>query len=122
MPAPIEPSPAPMPSATALRPSSVSPLACAMRVVMDVLLSVAVSGRCFTDVDGSQRREDEGLQGGHQPDLEEEEGERERKRRDPQQREPQQDRQPAAHEQQQEMAGQDVREQSDRQGDDPNEL
>src|SRR3954464_814774 len=110
MPAPIEPRPAPMPSAIALRPSSVSPLACAITVDMDVLLSVTVSGRCFADVDGSQGREDEGLERGHQAHLEEEEDDRYREREEPERSQPEQNGQPAAHEEQQQMAGQDVRE------------
>src|SRR3954451_21224403 len=112
MPAPIEPRPAPMPSAIALRPSSVSPLACAMTVDMDVLLSVTVSGRCFADVDGSQGREDERLEGGHQAHLEDEEDDRHRERQEPERGDSQEDGQTAAHEEQQQVAGEDVREQS----------
>src|SRR5919109_1345574 len=81
MPAPIEPRPAPMPSAIALRPSSVTPpAACAMKVDIDVLLSVTVSGGCFAKGNGSEGREDEGLQGRDQAHLEDEEDDRERHR------------------------------------------
>src|ERR671932_231511 len=92
IPARMEPSPAPMPSAIAFRPSSVTPpAACAMKVDMDLLLSVTVGGGCLAEVDGRERREDERLQGCDQADLEEEEDERERQRQEAERREAEQD-------------------------------
>src|SRR5919202_5106925 len=74
MPAPIEPSPAPMPRAIDLRPESVTPpAACASTLTIGALLSVTVRGCRLAEVDGRERREDEGLEGGHQADLETEE-------------------------------------------------
>src|SRR5919202_6935992 len=93
IPAPIDPRPAPIPSAIALSPSSVTPLllAAAMRVDMEVLLSVTVGGGCLAEVDGRERREDERLQRRDQAHLEEEEDERERQRQEAERREAEQD-------------------------------
>src|SRR4051794_18796802 len=109
IPAPIEPRPAPMPSAIAFSPSSVTPLAAAARTVdIEELLSVTVGGGCLAEVDGGERREDEGLKGRHQADLEEEEGERERQGEPAEGGQPEQHGETPAHEQQQQVTGKDV--------------
>src|SRR5215210_2207629 len=84
--------------------------------------SLVASGACLAEVNGCERREDEGLQRGDQADLEHEEGDGDRKRDPAERREPEQHREPAAHEQDEQVAGEDVREQSDRERDDPHEL
>src|SRR4051795_11088673 len=77
MPGPIVPRPAPTPSATDLIAVAWSwlPPAWARRFVMVDMGSplVAFGGRCATEVDGCERREDERLQGRDQNDLEQEE-------------------------------------------------
>src|SRR4051812_1145084 len=100
MPAPIDPSPAPMPRAIDLRPESVTPdAACASTLIITALLSVTVRGCRLAEVDGRESREDEGLEGGDQADLEQEEDDCDRKREHPERREAQQHPEPAAHEQ-----------------------
>src|SRR5918992_4552797 len=115
MPAPIEPRPAPMPRAIDLRPSSVTwAMGSAMSAISDieVLLSVPVGGGCLADVDGREGGEDEGLERRHQAYLEQEEDDRERQRQQAEGREAQQHGQSARHEREQQVAGQDVGEQS----------
>src|SRR2546421_9182990 len=73
MPAPIDPRPAPMPRAMAFRPLSLTPVVAASTceiTCMEALLSVTVRGGCFAEVDGRERREDEGLERRYQADLE----------------------------------------------------
>src|SRR5919108_877474 len=119
MPGPTVPRPAPTPKAIALSPSS-DTWAIGSRMSSIVVppspLSVT-SGACLAEVDGCERGEDEGLQRGNQPDLEDEEGDRDRQRDPPERCDAQQYCEPAAHEQDQQVAGQDVCEQPDRQGD-----
>src|SRR5919106_5484897 len=93
MPAPIEPSPAPTPRAIAL-PASVTPVSVTpwaawaigiKRSIGVLLLSYSFDiqtvcilmalRRCAADVDRGEGREDKGLQGGDQSQLEDEEGE-----------------------------------------------
>src|SRR3954451_11666211 len=114
-PAPIEPSPAPTPSAIALPasviPVSVMPLDWAMRSTISYSFvscaSVTRGGRA-SEVDSGEDGEDECLQGGDQDHLEDVERERHREGQGAQGREPEQHRQPAGHEQDQQVAGEDV--------------
>src|SRR3954465_10853051 len=116
IPAPIEPRPAPTPSAIALpasvMPVSVMPAASVVKDPRSTGSSLVFLGGRAADVDGCQGREDEGLQGGHQPDLEQEERDRHQQREDAERSKPQQDDQAAGHEQDQQVAGEDVREES----------
>src|SRR4051812_48754828 len=124
MPGPIVPRPAPTPRAIAFRPS-VGSAACAN--VVRTARSIdppwgfpsMPSGGCLAEVDGRERGEDEGLQRRDQADFEDEESDRNRERDHAERGDPEQNRQPAAHEQDQQVAGEDVREQSHGQGDDP---
>src|SRR5215207_9140772 len=126
-PGPMVPRPAPTPSAMALpalRPIASFSATVAARVVMTVR-STAVScdslvrlGDRAAEVDRSQGGEDEGLEGRDQPDLEEEEGDRHRagdRAEDDGAEDGQveQDDETAAHEEDEQVAGEDVREQSD---------
>src|SRR5436305_1110070 len=72
-----------------------------------------VSGDGATDVNGSQGREDERLQRGHKPKLEQVDRDRERHREPPEERQPEDDRQRTGHEQDDHVAGEDVGPQPD---------
>src|SRR5688572_32402922 len=127
MPAPIEPRPAPMPRAIDFSPSSVTPEAAWASGItrsMDapfLVSSMGLGGRA-ADVDRGKCGEDERLEGGDQDDLEDEEEEDERECRDSQRREAQQNGEPAAHEQDQQVAGEDVGEKSHGERDEPHEM
>src|SRR3954453_14405700 len=132
MPGPIVPRPAPMPSAMALpalRPYSCGSAAWAIRVMIEssTACSLVLFGDGAAEVDRGEGGEDEGLQGGDEADLEQEEGHghdagdgAEDDRAD--HRQVQQDDEPAAHEQDQQVAGEDVREQSDAEADQAHEV
>src|SRR3954464_10203678 len=133
MPGPMVPRPAPMPRAIALpalRPYSWGSAAWAICVMTDRSTAIAplvLGGHGAAEVDRGQGGEDEGLQRGDQADLEEEEGdghdagdESEDDRAHDGQVE--QHDQPAAHEQDEQVAGQDVGEESDAQADEADEV
>src|SRR5215203_4141623 len=105
-PAPIEPSPAPTPSAIAfpasVMPVSVIPLAWAMRSTMNELLRF-LTHRCLVTRGGRASQVDSG---------EDREDECQRERERPQRSQPEEHREAAGHEQDQQVAGEDVREQT----------
>src|SRR3954453_24142389 len=97
IPAPIDPRPAPTPRAIPL-PASVMGArssdweACARGLNRSITCApflLVLLGDRAAEVDGCQGREDERLEGGDQADLEDEEDEGERERRDPERRDPQ---------------------------------
>src|SRR5918998_112672 len=115
MPGPIVPRPAPTPRAIDLRPSAVVFLAAAISVTapMSTMSSMVVPplvtlGRSRTEVDGCEGCKDEGLKACDQADLEDEEDDRDGQREDAEGGQAQQHHQAAAHEQDQQVAGQDV--------------
>src|SRR5512133_2105768 len=133
MPGPMVPRPAPMPRAIALpalRPYSWGSAAWAICVMTDRSTAIAplvLGGHGAAEVDRGQGGEDEGLQRGDQADLEEEEGDghnagyqAEHDRAEDGQVE--QHDQPAAHEQDEQMAGEDVGKESDAQADQADEV
>src|SRR3954465_3748658 len=126
MPGPMVPRPAPMPSAMALpalRPYSCGSAARAVCVMTDRSTAIAplvLLGDGAAEVDRGQGGEDEGLQGGDQADLEQEEGDGQHAGDKPEDDgqadgDVEQDDEPAAHEQDQQVAGEDVGEESDAQ-------
>src|SRR3954453_11535509 len=124
MPGPMVPRPAPMPSAMDFSPSS---LAWAMGPMRERTLTVrqcslVTFGDRLAEVDAGKGGEDEGLQGRDQQDLEEEEDHGHDPGDHAQRGDAEEDDQPAAHEQDEQVAGQDVGEEPDGQGDDPDEL
>src|SRR5512133_1666063 len=133
MPGPMVPGPAPMPSAMALpalRPYSCGSAAWAICVMRDRSTAIAplvLGGHGAAEIDRGQCGEDEGLQGGHQADLEQEEGDGHRAGDEPEDDraedgEVEQHDEPAAHEQDQQVAGEDVGEESDAQADEADEV
>src|SRR3954447_3749127 len=133
MPGPMVPRPAPMPRAIALpalRPYSAGSAAWAICVMTDRSTAIAplvLGGHGAAEVDRGQGGEDEGLQRGHQAHLEEEEGDG----HDPgdeaeddgaEDGQVEQHDQPAAHEEDEQVAGQDVGEESDAQADEADEV
>src|SRR3954451_13165105 len=132
MPGPIVPRPAPMPSAMALpalRPYSCGSAAWAIwvRIEMSTACSLVLFGDGAAEVDRGEGGEDEGLQGGDEPDLEEEEGHRHHAGHQAEDHgQPdghvEQDDEAAAHEQDEEVAGEDVGEESDAQADEADEV
>src|SRR6185295_10187377 len=126
MPAPIEPRPAPTPRAIALPaasiPSSEIAAATGDRSIEVALLFLVARGGRSAEVDGRQGREDKRLQGGDQADLQDEEEEGEREGQRPERGDPEQHRQPAAHEEQQQVAGEDVGEEPHRERDQAGEV
>src|SRR5215218_854787 len=86
------------------------------------LSSLVVIGGSSAEIDGSQGREDECLQRRHKPDLEEEERDRHAEREDAERRQAEQHDEATGHEQDQQVAGEDVGEQSYGQRDDPDEV
>src|SRR4051812_48796067 len=119
MPGPMVPSPAPTPSEIDLIALAVS--ASAKSVMTEAMGSslVTLGGRRSAEIDGCKRCEDECLQGRDQDDLEEEEGDRDGQREDAQRREAEQHDHAARHEEDQQVAGEQVGEESHRQRDDP---
>src|SRR3954467_8118699 len=127
MPGPIVPRPAPTPSAIDLIALAVSwlPPAWARRLVMVDMGSplVAFGGRRAAEIDGCKRGEDERLQGRDQHDLEEVERHRDDGgRHDAERGQAEQRHEAAGHEQDQQVAGEQVGEEPHRQRDDPDEV
>src|SRR2546421_22042 len=112
MPGPIVPRPAPTPSAIdliALAVSWLPPAWATTSVMTDIGSSlVAFGGRRAAEVDGCKRGEDEGLQGRDQADLEQEERDGDRQREHTERREAEQHDHAAGHEQDQQVACQQV--------------
>src|SRR3954451_21456136 len=112
MPGPIVPRPAPMPRASDL----VLPLCAMTSIAVAVRLTVSSLVSCLGDgaaeVDGSESGEDECLQAGDQHDLEDEEDDGDRDRDHAESCDAEQHYHAAAHEQDQEVAGKQVGEQS----------
>src|SRR3954469_25823608 len=127
-PGPTVPRPAPTPSAIARKPLAVAsalPPPCAtrkLRVSRSMMLLLVVVGDGAAEIDRGESAEDEGLQGRHQADLEEEEGQGHHERQRAERRQAEQDDEAAGHEEDEQVAGEDVREQSDAQRDDPDEV
>src|SRR3954447_8011648 len=132
MPGPIVPRPAPMPSAMALpalRPYSCGSAAWAIRVMIEssTACSLVLFGDGAAEVDRGEGGEDEGLQGGDEADLEQEEGHGHDAGDDAEDHgeadgDVQQHDEAAAHEQDEQVAGQDVGEESDAQADEADEV
>src|SRR5919112_6064370 len=132
MPGPIVPRPAPMPSAMALpalRPYSCGSAAWAMWVISErsTAVSLVLFGDGAAEVDRGEGGEDEGLQRRDEADLEEEEGDghdaRHQAEDDGQSdRHVQEDDKAAAHEQDEQVAGQDVGEETDAEADEAHEV
>src|ERR671910_4977 len=114
-PAPAAPRPPPTPRAI-LPPASEAVSAWAMiseRMERSTVtpwwgFGSVVLGDGAAEVDGRERREDEGLQGGHQADLEDEEDHAEREGQPADRRDAQQHRDAARHEEDDQVAGEDV--------------
>src|SRR3954470_15193892 len=125
-PGPTVPRPAPTPSAMARRPFAVaSALPPCARMEMkprSMGAPLVLLGDGAAEVDRGQRGEDEGLQRGHQADFEEEEGDGHDDRQRAQRGEAQQHDEAAAHEEDQQVPGEDVGEEPDAQRDDPHEV
>src|SRR6185312_938623 len=94
------------------------------RSIEELLLFVwsVTGGGGSVDVDSAEGREDECLQGGDKPDLEDEEDEGEREGDRAERGDPEEDGEPAAHEEQQQVAGEDVGEKTDGEADQPDEV
>src|SRR3954452_13979105 len=110
MPGPIVPRPAPTPSAIDLIALAVS--ASAKTYVMTEAMGsplVALGGRRAAEIDGCESCEDERLQGRDQHDLEQVERHGDRRRRDQaERRDAEKDREPSCHEEDQQVAREDV--------------
>src|SRR6059058_950490 len=125
-PGPTVPRPAPTPSAIARRPLAVaSLLACARKERESRSMgapSLVLFGDGAAEVDRGEGREDERLERGDQAHFEEEEGDGERDGEHAQRRQAEQHDEAAGHEEDQQVAGEDVGEESDAQRDDPHEV
>src|SRR3954454_4123793 len=124
MPGPMVPRPAPTPRAMPDRPFDVL---WATRSGMNVRSTarsapLVVGGGRAAEVDRGQGGEDEGLQGRYKPDFEDEEDDGDRQGDHAEGREAEQDDHAPAHEEDEQVAGEHVREEPDGQGDDPDEL
>src|SRR5215211_7252119 len=128
-PAPTAPRPPPTPRAIA-RPASAPASAWAKTVVIRGRSRSSTAGSFglvglgdrAAEVDGRERGEDERLKGGDQPDLEEEQGDAERQREHAEDLEAQQHREPAGHEEDDQVAGEDVGEESNGERQQPHEV
>src|SRR5918996_5249589 len=128
-PAPTAPRPPPTPRAIA-RPAAaaLSSPAWARRVTTEKsrstesLLCLVVLGDGAAEVDGSQRGEDERLKRRHQADLEEEQRDPERQREGAEELEAEDHRQAARHEEDDQVAGEDVGEETYGERDQPHEV
>src|SRR3954468_13736991 len=122
MPGPIVPRPAPLPRASDL----VLPLCAMTSIAVAVRLTVSSLVSCLGDgaaeVDGSESGEDECLQAGDQHDLEDEEGDGDRDGDHAERRHAEEHDHAAGHEEDEQVAGEQVREESDGQRDDPDEV
>src|SRR5882724_204423 len=108
-PGPTVPRPAPTPRAMARRPFAVaSELPCARMETNPRSMGapLVLRGDGAAEVDRGQRGEDEGLQGGHQAHLEEEEGDGQEDRQRAERGQAEQDDEAAAHEEDQQVARQ----------------
>src|SRR3954451_22281921 len=125
-PGPTVPRPAPTPSPIARRPlAGASPDPWAWMLVTSPRSTVAplvLLGDRAAEIDRGESGEDEGLQRRDQAHLEEEEGDAHDDRDGAERREPQQHHEAARHEEDQQVPGEDVREESDAQRDDPDEV
>src|SRR4051794_3165367 len=125
-PGPTVPRPAPTPSAIARSPlAGASSDAAAGGVGTSPRSTVAplvLLGDRAAEIDRGESGEDEGLQRGHEAHFEEEEGHGHDDRDGAQRREPKQHDEAAGHEEDEQMPGEDVREESDAQRDDPHEV
>src|SRR3954451_17253614 len=126
-PAPTAPRPPPTPTAMALPASEPSVAAAKMKLRTMLkkftpgLLLVGLGDRA-AEVDRGQSGEDEGLQGGHETDLEQVEDEADRQQRDADSGDPEDHRQAAGHEQDDHVAGEHVGEESDGERKDPHQV
>src|SRR5215210_4392378 len=115
MPGPTVPSPAPTPRAMAFMPASTSPVVPAWAMIgrtsavrlTGVCSSLVVLGDCAAEVDRREGGEDERLQGRHQANLEDEEDDRDRHGQDSECGQSEDDHETAAHEQDEQVAGED---------------
>src|SRR3954464_8357294 len=110
-PAPAAPKPPPMPSATALpafEPASVAWARWVMTARSTVTPWLVLRGDSAAEVDRGERGEDEGLQRRDKPDFEEVERDAGGERQPPEGRDPEQDGERAGHEQDDQVAGEDV--------------
>src|SRR3954452_18032853 len=126
-PAPTAPRPPPTPRAIALPASEPSEAAAKTKFRMVAsncapLDLLVVLGDSAAEVDGRQRGEDERLQGGDQADLEQEQDDAERQREPADERRAQQHREAAGHEEDDQVAGEDVGEETDAERDQPHEV
>src|SRR2546421_7968960 len=128
-PGPIVPRPAPTPRAIdwspfplELEPWAITSVIGCRSIRSSLGGSVSLCGCGAAYVDGCERCEDECLEGGDQHHLEDEEDDRHRHGDGADRRDPEQHHQAAAHEQDQQVAREQVREQSHRQRDDPDEV
>src|SRR3954447_16484919 len=122
-PGPTVPRPAPTPSAIARSPFEGS-LAWARMLIVSRIMSLllVLLGDRAAEIDRGESGEDEGLQRGHQADFEEEEGDGHDDRHRAERRQSEQDDEPAAHEEDEQVAGEDVREEADAERDDAHEV
>src|SRR3954452_8727090 len=123
-PGPTVPRPAPTPRAIARSPLEGSPPAWAKMLIVSRIMSLllVLLGDRAAEIDRGESGEDEGLQRGHQAHFEEEEGDGHDDRHRAERRQAEQHDEPAAHEQDEQVAGEDVGEESDAQRDDPDEV
>src|SRR5215210_3474304 len=126
-PAPTAPRPPPTPSAIAL-PASDAVSAWATirarrgsRSTCGSFDLVGLGDRA-AEVDGRERGEDERLKGRHQAELEDEEDDAERQREDAERLQPEQHGEAAGHEQDDQVAGEDVGEETDGERQEPHDV
>src|SRR4051794_5457854 len=125
-PAPAAPRPMPSASAIALPASTTSPVVSPTRLIIGSRLSIRWFSLVFgldrrADVDGGQGGEDERLDGDHDHDLEDVEDERRRQTEEPPRRRVD-DEDESDHREDQDVAGQHVRVETDGQADQAHEL
>src|SRR4029450_13349875 len=115
MPTPAPTAPRPPPTPRAIAGPAARPSSTAAKMVLRIVAStegisfwLVVLGDRAAEVDGSQRGEDERLQGRDQADLEEEQDDAQRERHPAQRLETEQDREAAGHEEDDQVAGEDV--------------
>src|SRR4051794_5355611 len=123
-PGPTVPRPAPTPRAIARRPLDGSPDAWARMLTVSRIMSLllVLLGDRAAEIDRGESGEDEGLERGDQADFEEEERDGHDDRHRAERRQAEQDDEPAAHEEDEQVAREDVGEESDAQRDDPHEV
>src|SRR5918999_3033455 len=126
-PAPTAPRPPPTPRAIALPASAPSSAAAKMKVrnvasTEGTPFWLVALGDGAADVDGRERGEDERLQGRDQADLEQEDRDAERDDDHAERLDPEQHRKSAGHEQDDQVAGEDVGEETNGERDQPHEV